>query len=58
MERQLGSQMHDDSVRRRKCYLLVLIIRLQGCARIHWRLHIHVDAIERIKSSAQRRIVS
>lgn len=53
MECQLGNQMHDDSVPGRKCRFLVPFIRLQGSSRIHWRLHIHVDAIERRQSNTE-----
>jgi kindlin 2 len=46
MERQLGSQAHDDSARGREHCLLLPIERLQSGARVHRRLHLHVDALK------------
>lgn len=57
MERQLGSQAHDDPARGRKHHLLLPLQRLQGRARVHRRLHLHVDAIEGKQPNAKRRDV-
>lgn len=54
MERQLGDQVHDDSAAERERDVLVPVVRLQGGARIHRRLHFHVDALQGQQPDAGR----
>lgn len=54
MERQLGGEAHDDPARGREHHLLLLVQRLQGRARVHRRLHLHVHALKGKQSNAER----
>lgn len=57
VEHQLGSQAHDDPVRRRQHNIRLSVGRLQGDTRVHRRLHIPVDALQRGEPDAERRAV-
>lgn len=57
LERQLGSEAHDGTVRRRKYHLQLSLGRLQGDPRVHRWIYLLVDALERSQSDAQRRAV-
>lgn len=57
LERELGDQTHDGTIRGRQHHLLSAIGRLQSGSRVHRRLHILVDALQGRQPDAQRRVV-
>lgn len=54
MEHKLGSEAHDGAVRRGQHNIRLSVGRLQGHTRIHRRLHILVDAVQRGEPIAER----
>lgn len=58
MERELGGETHDGPIRRGEYNFRVSIGRLQSSARIHWRLHFLVDALQGSQPDVERRDVS
>lgn len=54
MEHQLGSETHDGAVRRGQHNIRLSVGRLQGDTRVHRRLHILVDALQRGEPDAER----
>lgn len=45
MERELGDKTHDGAIRRGQHHILRPIGRLQSRPRIHWRIHLPVNAV-------------
>lgn len=54
LERQLGGEAHDGTVRGGEYYLRVPIGRLQSRPRVYRRLHLLVDALQGSESDVER----
>lgn len=55
MAYQLGNKTHDDRIRQRQISIRLSIGRLQSGSRIHRRVYIFIDEIERSQSIIERR---